>query len=399
MTTFSISRCARGLRAPNTVNGTRAIRRYTDRIEIRHDISRFSTTPYMLNKVGIPATPPPQHPKPFSLRPYMELARVDRPIGSWLLFMPCTWSITLASQFAGAPISTWLTNLALFGAGSFIMRSAGCTINDMWDAKIDAQVERTKTRPIASGEVSYPQATVFLGLQLAAGLAILVNLNTYSIVLGCAALIPVTIYPLMKRYTNWPQIGMGLSFTWGSMLGWSAIAGSCYWPAVLPLYASTTVWGIAYDTIYAHQDKIDDARTHVGSTAQVFGDHYTKPALVVFSAVWMALLAYAVHNASPLFPWLSDAELGELTWDQYIDLTLATGHPFFCMAWLATAAHVAWQIRTVNLNNPRDCFKKFASNRTVGLIIFTGLAADYLYEQKYAPYKHQRSASRAAPHA
>ncbi|WFD45149.1 4-hydroxybenzoate polyprenyltransferase [Malassezia psittaci] len=316
MSTFPISRCLRSLRAPYTVNGTIPTRRYANQIETGHDISRFFTTSSALKKGEIPATPPPeQHPKPFSLKPYMELARVDRPIGSWLLYMPCTWSITLASQFTGAPVSAWLTNLALFGAGSFIMRSAGCTINDMWDAKIDAQV------------------------------------------------------------------------------------GACYWPAVLPLYASTTVWGIAYDTIYAHQDKIDDAKTGVGSTAQVFGDHYTKPALVVFSAVWMALLAYAVHNASPLFPWLTDADMGKLTWQQYIDLTLATGHPFFCMAWLVTAAHIAWQIRTVNLNNPRDCFKKFASNRTVGLIIFTGLAADYLYQQKYAPYKHQHSALRAAPHA
>lgn len=197
----------------------------------------------------------------------------------------------------------------------------------------------------------------------------------------------MTIYPLLKRYTNWPQIGMGLSFTWGSMLGWSAIAGSCYWPAVLPLYASTTVWGIAYDTIYAHQDKIDDAKTGVGSTAQVFGDEYTKPALVAFSAVWMVLLAYAVNKASPIFPSFAGENGEALSWQQWLDLTLATGHPFFAAAWLTTIAHVAWQIRTVNLNNPRDCFSKFASNRTVGAIIFAGLAADYLHQLILAPPK------------
>lgn len=210
-------------------------------------------------------------------------------------------------------------------------------------------------------------------------------LSLRSIILGSAALIPVIIYPSMKRLTNWPQIGMGLAFTWGSMLGWSAIAGSCYWPAVLPLYASTTVWGIAYDTIYAHQDKVDDAKTGVGSTALFFGDYWTKPALVAFSVTWMLLLAYAVNTESPIFPSFTDEEGNELTWQQWIDLTLATGHPFFAASWLATVAHVAWQIRTVQLNNRADCFAKFCSNRTVGLIIFAGLAADYLYQLAQAP--------------
>lgn len=244
--------------------------------------------------------------------------------------------------------------------------------------------ERTKNRPIASGAVSYPQATMFLGIQLAAGLAVLMNLNFYSICLGTAALGPVTLYPLMKRYTNWPQVGMGLSFTWGSMLGWSAVAGSCYWPAVLPLYASTTIWGIAYDTIYAHQDKVDDAKSGVGSSAQVLGDRGTKPALVAFSVAWMLLLAYAVNNSSPIFPSFTAPDGSTLTWQQWIDLTLDTGHPFFAASWLTTIAHIAWQIRTVQLNNPADCFAKFASNRTVGLIIFAGLAADYLYQTSCA---------------
>ena len=260
------------------------------------------------------------------------------------------------------------------------MRGAGCTINDMWDAKIDAKVDRTKSRPIASGQVSYGQATAFLGLQLAAGLAVLVQLNTYSIILGTLALGPVFAYPLMKRITNLPQIGMGISFTWGSMLGWSAVAGACYWPAVLPLYASTVTWGVAYDTIYAHQDKVDDRATGVGSAALLFGDEGTKPALVALSALWLALIAYSVQTQSPIFPSFTTAEGQTLSLQEWLQLTLTEGHPFFVASWLATAAHIAWQIRTVNLNSRADCWAKFCSNSTVGLIMFLGLAADYLYQ-------------------
>jgi len=182
------------------------------------------------------------------------------------------------------------------------MRGAGCTINDMWDAKMDAKVERTKTRPIASGRITHGQATIALGLQLAAGLVVLLQLNTYSIILGSLALVPVTLYPLMKRVTNFPQVGMGLAFTWGSMLGWSAVAGACYWPAVLPLYASTVTWGVAYDLIYAQQDKTDDKAAGVGSMALLLSDKGTKRALVALSVVWMALLVYAVQAQSPIFP-------------------------------------------------------------------------------------------------
>lgn len=310
----------------------------------------------------------------------MDLMRMGRPIGTYLLYAPCAWSITMASQYAHVHPNVWLSNLALFAAGAFVMRSAGCVINDMWDAKIDAKVERTKSRPIASGAVSYGQATTLLGLQLSTALAILLQLNTYSIVLGVIALVPVIIYPTMKRYTNMPQIGMGISFTTGSLIGWSAIAGSCYWPAVLPLYASTIIWGIHYDLIYAHQDKVDDKATGVGSMALLFGDEHTKKALTAFSIVWMALLAYAVQAQSPIFPSFF-AENGDvLSFQDWFQHTLSTGHPFFAASWLATVAHVVWQIRTLNMNNPADCWAKFSSNRIVGLIIFMGLAADYLYQ-------------------
>ncbi|KOS12887.1 coq2-para-hydroxybenzoate--polyprenyltransferase [Malassezia pachydermatis] len=341
---------------------------------IRQMKRRSYSTNSLENKASKPAKPP------FSLRPYMDLMRLSRPIGTYLLFWPCAWSITMASQFTHAHPSVWLTNLALFGVGSLIMRGAGCTINDMWDAKIDAKVDRTKSRPIASGQVSYGQATAFLGLQLAAGLAVLVQLNTYSIILGTLALGPVFAYPLMKRITNLPQIGMGISFTWGSMLGWSAVAGACYWPAVLPLYASTVTWGVAYDTIYAHQDKVDDRATGVGSAALLFGDEGTKPALVALSALWLALIAYSVQTQSPIFPSFTTAEGQTLSLQEWLQLTLTEGHPFFVASWLATAAHIAWQIRTVNLNSRADCWAKFCSNSTVGLIMFLGLAADYLYQ-------------------
>lgn len=325
--------------------------------------------------------PAQQYPKPgTSLQPYMQLARLDKPIGSWLLYMPCTWSIALAAQHVGAPPSILLTNLAIFGVGSVVMRGAGCTINDMWDAKLDAKVDRTRSRPLAAGTVTYKQATGFLALQLAAGLGVLLNLNWYSIVLGACSLGPVAIYPFMKRVTYFPQAVLGLTFTWGTMLGWSAVAGACYWPAVLPIYTGTAIWTVAYDTIYAHQDKDDDKFAGVKSTALYFGDNGTKPALTAMTSVWMPLLAYGVHQASPIFAPLSMLDGTSEALLNWIDATLATGHPFFAISWLAAAAHIAWQIRTVDLNNRADLWRKFSSTRTVGIIIFLGLLGDYVYQ-------------------
>ncbi|WFD32856.1 4-hydroxybenzoate polyprenyltransferase [Malassezia sp. CBS 17886] len=329
--------------------------------------------------------------KPFRIAPYLALARWDRPIGSWLLYLPCTWSITMACQYTGAPVSVWLSNLAVFGVGSVVMRGAGCTINDMWDRKIDAKVERTKTRPLAAGDVTQREATAFLGLQLLVGLGILGTLNWYSIALGACSVLPVMIYPLMKRVTHWPHVVLGATFTWGSMLGWSAVAGACYWPAVLPLYTGTTIWCVAYDTIYAHQDKVDDAKAGVKSSALYLGNKYTKPALTAMSLAWMLLVAYAVHEMSPLTAPLSLLSDGAPGFQAWLHRTLATGHPFFLTSWLTAVAHVAWQIRTVQLDNRTDCWRKFSSNRTVGIIIFAGLAADYLY-QKSLTQKDEKSA-------
>ena len=336
---------------------------------------------------------PPEPPKGLQLRPYVELARLDKPIGAWLLYAPCTFSIALASQFTGAPLSVVAWNLALFGAGSLVMRGAGCTINDMWDSKIDAKVERTQNRPLAAGVVTYKQATGFLGVQLLAGLGVLLNLNTYTIMLGLCSMLPVVIYPAMKRITYWPQAFLGLTFSWGSMIGWTAVANDCFWPAVLPLYASSMLWVVAYDTIYAHQDKVDDKRTGVKSTALLFGDRGTKPMLVLLSVAWLALFAYAVHATSPIVaPWeLSDGT--PVPFNRWLRETFATGHPFFGVSWLAAVAHVAWQIRTVDLNNRADCWAKFTSNRTLALILFSGLLLDYLYQ--VVLYPEERAAVKA----
>ncbi|XP_070553766.1 4-hydroxybenzoate polyprenyltransferase, mitochondrial-like [Ptychodera flava] len=279
------------------------------------------------------------------LQPYLKLMRADKPIGTWLLYIPCTWSISLAAQPGCLPD---LYMLALFGLGAWVMRGAGCTINDLWDRDFDKAVARTKTRPIASGEVSPFQAFLFLGVQLSVGLGVLLQLNNYSIVLGASSLVFVATYPLMKRITFWPQLFLGITFNWGAMLGWAAVQGSCDWTAVLPLYISCIAWTLFYDTIYAHQDKEDDTLIGVKSTALLLGDK-TKPWLAGFASVMM----------------------GGLT------LTgMATDQGFAYYAALAlTAAHMATQTLTVDLNESEDCWNKFQSNKRLGLIILAGIIA------------------------
>ncbi|XP_077157131.1 4-hydroxybenzoate polyprenyltransferase, mitochondrial isoform X2 [Paroedura picta] len=187
---------------------------------------------------------------PAALQPYLRLMRLDKPIGTWLLYLPCTWSIGLAAEPGCLPS---LYTLLLFGTGAVLMRGAGCTINDMWDQDYDKKVARTACRPLAAGKISTFQSLVFLGGQLTLALGILLCLNYYSIVLGAASLSLVVTYPLMKRITYWPQLVLGLTFNWGALLGWSAIRGSCDWSVCLPLYFSGVLWTLIYDTIYAHQ--------------------------------------------------------------------------------------------------------------------------------------------------
>ncbi|KAG0214196.1 Para-hydroxybenzoate--polyprenyltransferase, mitochondrial precursor (PHB:polyprenyltransferase), partial [Mortierella sp. GBA43] len=291
---------------------------------------------------------------PKSIQPYLYLTRIDKPIGTWLLFWPCAWGITMASYGGHLPLTSTLSMIGLFGTGAIIMRGAGCTINDLWDRDIDKKVERTKVRPLASGAVTPSQAIAFLGLQLGAGLAVLTQLNLYSILLGASSLSLVVTYPAMKRITYWPQVVLGLAFNWGALLGSSAMLGTANWSVALPLYASGVCWTLVYDTIYAHQDKRDDVLIGVKSTALRFGEK-TPEYLAAFSAGTVSMLALAgyMNDQGPLFYALSVA---------------------------GAAAHLSWQLRTVDYNSPVDCWTKFASNKWTGALVFSGIAGDYLLQ-------------------
>uniref|UniRef100_A0A1B0CS37 4-hydroxybenzoate polyprenyltransferase, mitochondrial n=1 Tax=Lutzomyia longipalpis TaxID=7200 RepID=A0A1B0CS37_LUTLO len=275
--------------------------------------------------------------------PYAQLMRIDRPIGSWLLFWPCAWSIGLAAAPGCWPDPVIL---GLFGAGAFIMRGAGCTINDMWDRDIDAKVERTKGRPLVSGQLTQTDALALLAAQLGVGCAILLNLNWYSVVLGASSLGLVVLYPLAKRVTHWPQLVLGMTFNWGALMGWSAIQGTVNWSACLPLYAAGICWTIMYDTIYAHQDKVDDALLGIKSTALRFGEN-TK--------TW--LTGFAIAMTSGL---TTCGLVCHQTWPYFASVALVS-------------AHVAHQISTLNINNPQDCARKFISNHQVGFLLFLGI--------------------------
>ncbi|CAH2083299.1 unnamed protein product [Euphydryas editha] len=278
--------------------------------------------------------------------PYMKLARWDKPIGVYLLYWPCSWSIALGSLSGTVPFSTSLQTAGLFLIGAGVMRGAGCTINDLWDKDVDAQVERTKDRPLVSGAVSHKQAIGFLALQLSLGLGILLQLNCYSVVLGASSMILVITYPLAKRFTNYPQIFLGATFNWGALLGYSAITGHIVPEVCLPLYISAISWTVLYDTIYAHQDKQDDARLGIKSTALTFGE-YNKLALSAALATSLSGLALAGQAANMAAPY-------------YMGLAMYAGH-------------AGRQIYSLNPDNPDDCAKKFKSNSMVGLIILLGI--------------------------
>ncbi|XP_076767227.1 ubiquinone biosynthesis protein COQ2, mitochondrial [Xylocopa sonorina] len=280
---------------------------------------------------------------PSIIQPYLRLIRLDKPIGSWLLFWPCGWSIAMAAS-PGALPDPYL--LSLFGMGAFIMRGAGCTINDMWDQDIDGMVARTKNRPLVTGEISPLQSLAFLGCQLSLGLLILLQLNLYSIILGASSLVLVILYPVMKRVTYWPQLILGMTFNWGALLGWSAVHGSCNWSVCLPLYTAGIFWTLLYDTIYAHQDKMDDVIVGIKSTALKFGDR-TKIYLSGFSAAMITGL-------------IVSGILAAQTWPYYTAVGLV-------------GTHLVNQIYSLNINNPADCSKKFISNHRVGMILFTGI--------------------------
>ncbi|CAG4974583.1 unnamed protein product [Colias eurytheme] len=278
--------------------------------------------------------------------PYVRLARWDKPIGVYLLYFPCSWSIALASIPGNVDLTTSLYTAGLFLAGAGLMRGAGCTINDLWDKDVDAMVERTKNRPLVSGAISQSQAIGFLALQLSLALGILLQLNCYSVVLGASSMLLVVTYPLAKRFTRYPQVCLGATFNWGTLLGYTALQGHLAMDVCLPLYTAALAWTVLYDTIYAHQDKLDDSRIGVKSTALTFGEH-TKPALSC--ALLLSLAGFSMAGYA--------AELGAL---YYAGLG-------------AYAGHAGRQIYTLNPDNPEDCANKFKSNAWVGLIILMGI--------------------------
>jgi 4-hydroxybenzoate polyprenyltransferase len=285
---------------------------------------------------------------PSRARPYARLARLDRPIGWWLLMWPCWWSTMLAMDSVdGSPLPV-LPILVLFMIGAIVMRGAGCTFNDIIDRKIDAQVARTRSRPIPSGQVSVVGALVFMVVLGLIGLLVLIQFDSFTILLGMASLATVVIYPFLKRFTNWPQIGLGISFSWGALMGWSALFGDLDPPAII-LYVGCIFWVIGYDTIYAMQDKEDDTLAGVRSTARLFGDH-AKRLIVVSFACATALFAVAFF--------LAEAEIAA-----FVGLVLG-------------AIHFVWQVRTLDSEDPERCLKIFRSNRDYGWILFAGLVVD-----------------------
>lgn len=283
---------------------------------------------------------------PPACRAYVQLARIDRPIGWQLLLLPCWWSTALAARTVGTVPS--LAHLLLFAAGAIAMRGAGSTFNDIVDRDLDRRVERTRERPIASGRVTRAGATVFLLAQCLVGLAVVLSFNPFTIALSFASLLIVAAYPFAKRVTSWPQAVLGLAFAWGALVGWSATRGSLGVPSLM-LYGAAIVWTVGYDTIYALQDRTDDAVVGIGSTALAFGDR-VGPAVAVIYGLAILLAAGAVFSAG-------------------------AGAP----AWVGVAGfaiHLAWQVRRLEPNDTARSHALFRSNSVAGLLLFAGLALD-----------------------
>lgn len=273
---------------------------------------------------------------PSFLQPYAQLMRLDRPIGTWLLLLPCWWSVALAGPRMP---NLWL--MFLLAVGAIIMRGAGCVVNDLYDRDLDSQVERTAMRPLASGVVKPWQAVIFLILLLTLGLGVLLLLNNIAIQTSAFSLLLIVTYPLMKRITWWPQLFLGFTFNWGALVGWVAEAGHFDRPAYW-LYAAGIFWTLAYDTIYAHQDKQDDARIGIKSTALLFGKT-SKFWVGLFYIIAILLLLGAGHSEN-------------------------LGNGFYVlMIWASHFAYQQWSIW--RMNTPQNCLNRFRSNRDFGLIV------------------------------
>ena len=289
---------------------------------------------------------------PAVLRPFGQLARFDRPTGAWLLLFPCWWGQALGEIHLGhAYPNPWY--LLLFLVGAFVMRGAGCTYNDIIDRDYDAQVERTRSRPLPSGRVTPLQALIFGCILALVGLLVLIQFNAFTIGLGITSLVLVAAYPFAKRYTNWPQLVLGLTFKWGALMGYAAVTGGLGWPALL-LYAGCIAWTIGYDTIYAHQDSRDDAVIGLRSTALRFGAH---------TGAWLAGL-----YGGAIVLWL------------LASMAAGAGWPVFA-ALLLVGLQMVWQVATLDTADAANCLERFKSNRIVGWLFFTGLAADLILVQ------------------
>ena len=287
------------------------------------------------------------HVAPVAWRPYLRLARIDRPVGWWLLLLPCWWSTALTSihQKLGFPS---LSLLALFLIGAVAMRGAGSTYNDIIDRDLDAGVERTKHRPLPSGAVTAKQAAFFLVFQALIGLCVLLQLNHFAIALGFCSLIPVFIYPFMKRITSWPQAVLGLAFAWGGLEGWAAVTGSLAAPAFL-CYAAAILWTIGYDTIYAVQDLEDDSIVGIRSTARLFAGNTARAVGLLYIGTVLLLIPALVLVNAGVAGWLGLAGF---------------------------VAHLIWQVRRIDTSDVQGALRLFRSNRDAGLILFAGLALD-----------------------
>ncbi len=296
---------------------------------------------------------------PAAARPYLRLSRADRPAGSWLLFIPCLWGLLLAIGANPDSLQRWDAWIAGGCAlGAILMRGAGCTWNDIADRHIDARVARTRSRPLPAGQVTVAQAAGWMALQAALAAAILFSFNSATILIGLASLLPVLVYPFAKRFTWWPQLFLGVAFNWGVLLAWTAHAGALDWPA-LPMYLAGLAWTLFYDTIYAHQDREDDALIGVRSTARLFGAR-TPAWLAGFLAAAVGLMAAAVvaafvpRGASGLALGLALAGVWAFGW------------------------HLWWQLRRFDMSDPERCLALFRSNRTAGLLPALFLAAALL---------------------
>jgi len=282
------------------------------------------------------------------LRPYLRLARLDRPIGSWLLLIPCWWSVGLTGIRTDHFPSLW--HIVLFLIGAFAMRGAGCTWNDLVDRDLDGLVERTRSRPIPSGQVTVAEATAFMMLQALIGFLVLIQFNRYTVITGICSLLVVAIYPFMKRITYWPQIVLGLAFSYGALMGWPAAFGRLDWPALV-LYAGSICWVIGYDTIYAHQDREDDLLIGIKSTALLFGEE-TRPMLAKFYAAAVVLIGFA----------------GLMVGGRFI----------FVLGLIGFAAHLAWQVTQLDINDSARSLNLFKSSRDAGLILFGAMLLEVL---------------------